>query len=236
MRCPHCSADFEARTSQHYLGSDRDGNWCVLWRTCTNCGRLVIELGVHRYVKASEHPARGILSGGIPGLVADRVISDKLETEFVRPKFLSRPLSKEVPLEYRQDFFEAVKVLSVSPKASAALSRRCLQNLLENHVGVKPGRLSDEIQEVIDSRDLPSELEMEMDGIRAIGNLASHPEKDTDPGVVVDVEEGEAEWNLDVLDDLFDQYFIKGAKRKQRIEAANKKLKGAGKPLLKGSA
>jgi len=76
---------------------------------------------------------------------------------------------------------------------------------------------------------------MEMDGIRAIGNLASHPIKDADSGVVVDVEEGEAEWNLDVLDDLFDQYFIKGAKRKQRIEAANKKLKDAGKPLLKGS-
>jgi hypothetical protein len=235
MICPHCSVAFAERPSQHYLGPDRDGNWSVLWRTCTNCGRLVVELGVHRYIKASEHPAHGILTGDTQGPVADRVTSDKMETEIVRPKFKSRPLSDKVPPEYRKDFLEAAKVLAISPKSSAALSRRCLQNLLENHANVKRGKLSDEIQEIIDRDELPSDLEREIDGIRAFGNFAAHPIKDTDSGAVVDVEEDEAEWNLDVLEDLFDHYFIKGAKRKNRIEAANKKLKDAGKPPLKGS-
>jgi hypothetical protein len=235
MRCPHCSVAFAEKPSQSYLGPDRDGHWSVLWRSCTNCGRLVVELGVHRYIKASEHPAYGILTGDTQGPVADRVTSDKMETEIVRPKFKSRPLSDQVPPEYRQDFLDAAKVLSISPKASAAMSRRCLQYLLENHADVKHGNLSDEIQEVIDRDELPSDLESEIDGIRAIGNFAAHPIKDTDSGAIVDVEEGEAEWNLDVLEDLFDHYFIKGAKRKKRIEAANKKLEDAGKPPLKGS-
>ena len=47
-----------------------------------------------------------------------------------------------------EDYKEACLVLSDSPKASAALSRRCLQNLLRGAAGVKPGDLSIEIQQV----------------------------------------------------------------------------------------
>jgi hypothetical protein len=50
----------------------------------------------------------------------------------------------------------------------------------------------------------------------------------------VPVEPEEAEWNLDVLEQLFDLYFVLPARAKAKKEALNKKLTDAGKPPLKG--
>lgn len=59
--------------------------------------------------------------------------------------------------------------------------------------------------------------------------------KSTNTGEVVDVEPGEAEWILDVLEGLFDLYFIQPAELERKREQLNKKLEDAGKPPLKGS-
>ena len=65
-------------------------------------------------------------------------------TQLVRPKGISRaPLPPEVPSEFTKDYQEACLVLTDSPKASAALSRRCLQNLLREegwHHKERPSR------------------------------------------------------------------------------------------------
>jgi hypothetical protein len=52
-------------------------------------------------------------------------------------------------------------------------------------------------------------------------------------GIVVDVEPGEAEWNLAVLEALFDFYFGQPETSKRKREALNEKLKLVGKPELK---
>jgi hypothetical protein len=44
---------------------------------------------------------------------------------------------------------------------------------------------------------------------------------------------GEAEWLLDVLEGLFDFYFVQPALLKAKRDALNKKLKDAGKPAMK---
>ena len=56
--------------------------------------------------------------------------------------------------------------------------------------------------------------------------------KSTNTGAIVDVETGEAEWNLDVVDLLFDFYFVQPAISAKRKQELNKKLKEAGKPEL----
>jgi len=123
--------------------------------------------------------------------------------------------------------------LSDSPKASAALSRRCLQHILREKAHVKKSNLFDEIQEVIDRGELPTHLSGSIDAIRHIGNFAAHPMKSTSSGEVVPVETGEAEWNLDVLEALFDFYFVQPALLEQKKTALNEKLRDAGKPLMK---
>jgi hypothetical protein len=152
----------------------------------------------------------------------------------IYPKNISRrPLSPDVPTKFADDYKEACTVLADSPKASAALSRRCLQSILREQAKVKPQDLSKEINEVLASNQLPSYLTGAIDAVRSLGNFAAHPIKSTSTGEIVDVEPGEAEWLLDVLDGLFDFYFIGPAELQRKRDALNKKLTDAGKPTLK---
>jgi hypothetical protein len=152
----------------------------------------------------------------------------------VWPKGVSRaPTPREVPPDVIEDYKEACLVLADSPKASAALSRRCLQHLLRHAGGVRPSDLFDEIQQVIDAKSLPSTIAESIDAVRVIGNFAAHPIKSKVTGEIVDVELHEAEWNLDVLESLFDFYYVLPARAKAKKDALNKKMAAAGKPIVK---
>ena len=97
--------------------------------------------------------------------------------------------------------------------------------------GVKSGNLSNEIDEAMNS--LPSHLCEAIDAIRNIGNFSAHPIKSTTTGEIVEVEVGESEWILDVLEQLFDYYYVQPDVLRNKRDALNKKLTNAGKPPLK---
>ena len=105
--------------------------------------------------------------------------------------------------------------------------------MLRDTVKVKPGDLSGEIEQVLDSGKLPSALHDSIDAIRNIGNFAAHPIKSQQTGLILDVEPGEAEWTLDVLEELFDFYFVLPATIQKKKDAFNKKLAEAKKPPMK---
>lgn len=92
--------------------------------------------------------------------------------------------------------------------------------------------LNDQIVEVIDSGALPSHITEGLHAVRSIGNFAAHPIKSRSTGEIVEVEPGEAEWNLVVLESLFDFYFVQPALTAKRKTELNKKLKDAGKPEI----
>jgi len=141
------------------------------------------------------------------------------------------PIPSQVDQHIAQDYTEAALVLQFSPKASAALSRRCLQTVLKEKGGTKAKDLNDQIEEVLPQ--LPSHIAQNLDTIRVIGNFAAHPIKSQVTGAIIDVEPGEAEWNLDVLDALFDFYYVRPDLEQKKRDAINKKLQEAGKPPLK---
>ena len=143
------------------------------------------------------------------------------------------PLSTEVPEALRKDFADAASVLGSSGKASAALSRRLLQRFLHEHFGVERKNLADEIQAILDGGKVPPYLSEALDAVRNIGNFAAHPMKSQQTGVIVEVEPGEAEWLLDVLEMLFDFHFVRTADASARKTALNKKLQELGKPPMK---
>ena len=210
MKCPHCLNGIHSKKQSKEMEGDQYYQWTVFYERCPECGNYIINL-------------RRYSSGG---------------SEFMQvyPKGVARtPVSKEVHDKFADDYKEACLVLSDSAKASAALSRRCLQNLLREKASVKPGNLADEIQQVLDKKQLPSYLAESIDAVRNIGNFAAHPIKSTNTGEIVDVEAGEAEWNLDVLEGLFDFYFIQPAIIKKKREELDKKLSDAGKPPMKSS-
>ena len=208
MKCPHCLDSFFEAIDRSFLGNDTIGSWWVEKTQCPSCKKLIVHLMVY-----------------IGGSNANKIM--------VLPRGMARPpLPPEVPEKYAEDYKEASLVLSDSPKASAALSRRCLQHLLRDEFKVKPGTLADEIQQVIDGGKLPTYLIEAIDGVRNIGNFAAHPLKSQSTGEIIDVEPGEAEWNLDVLEGLFDFFFVQTEKLKLRRDALNKKLVDAGiKPM-----
>lgn len=160
--------------------------------------------------------------------------SEETEAEihaiFPSPKQIKVP--PEVPDQIAADFEEAVAVLPVSPKASAALSRRCLEAVLAdpNAGNAEQFRLTDKIQHVLPS--LPAYIAEQVDAIREIGNFAAHNIKSEHSGEIMDVEPGEAEWNLEVLDMLFDFYYIQPARIQRKRDKVNKKLKEAGRDPL----
>ena len=219
MKCPHCLVEFHDEVEAIPIAHDEDGDWGLLKRLCPNCNRLVLQLAQGKIVRYQN---------------GCRDFTEHFNQALVRPKTTSRaPLSPDVPNEFAGDYGEACVVLADSPKASAALSRRCLQLLLRAKAGVKHGNLAKEIQDVIDSGALPSHLSDSLDAIRNIGNFAAHPIKSKSTGEIVEVESGEAEWNLDVLESLFDFYFVQPALLKKKRDELNKKLADAGKPPMK---
>jgi hypothetical protein len=72
-----------------------------------------------------------------------------------------------------------------------------------------------------------------IDAVRQIGNFAAHPIKSKHSGELLDVEPEEAEWNLDVLEALFDFYYVQPAKVAKKRDSLNAKLKDAGKQPMK---
>jgi hypothetical protein len=98
---------------------------------------------------------------------------------------------------------------------------------------VKHGDLSSEIQQVLDIGKLPTHLAESIDAVRNIGNFAAHPLKSQQTGNVMPVEAGEAEWTLDVLESLFDFYYVQPELLKRKRSALNKRLGEAGKPPMK---
>jgi hypothetical protein len=224
MKCPHCIVEINTNFSELNIGVDPDGHWSIYTMNCPNpkCGKLIIDI-------ASGIPFRNQQSQ-----IYNNNLSKTNWRQTVRPLTSNRsPVPQEVDVMFAIDYNEACLILNFSPKASAALSRRCLQNLLRGKAGVNKGDLAAEIQQIIDSKSLPSHLSESIDAIRNIGNFAAHPLKSTSTGEIVDVEVGEAEWLLDVLEALFDFYFVQPAILKAKRQALDKKLADIGKPPMK---
>jgi len=224
MKCPHCLVQINPNFREVYLGPDKESYWSIFTMNCPNvaCGKMIIDL-------ASGDPHKNK-----HGQIIGNGLIKQFQRQTIRPFSSSRPpVPPEVDSIFAHDYNEACLILTLSPKASAALSRRCLQNILREKAGVKKGDLANEIQQVIDSKNLPSHLSESIDAVRNIGNFAAHPLKSTASGKIIEVEAGEAEWLLDVLEALFDFYFVQPAIMKAKKDALNKKLADIGKPPMK---
>lgn len=217
VKCPHCMAVVKLDTPQRGTAdstvSAGDEYLGLHSAECPSCRRLIVSIEkmeindvIGDYVPISEHLVWPFSSG--------------------RP-----PAPPQVTTEIAQDFNEAALVLPFSPKASAALSRRCLQSVLREMGGTNSKDLADQIEEIIPK--LPTYIAENLDAVRNIGNFAAHEQKSKNTGAILDVEPEEAEWNLDVLESLFDFYYVKPDLEAKKQAAMNEKLAEAGKPPLK---
>lgn len=211
MLCPHCRTNFFAAIQRYSFASDgQRTEWNYESTRCPQCKQISIW-----------------------------VWRDGLEElkRMIEPISASRgPVPAEIPANVSADYTEACNVLPISTKASAALSRRCLQNILTMH-GYAGRDLAKQIDSLLNETDaskaLGSALRDTIDAIRNFGNFSAHPIDDKTTLQIIDVDPEEAEWCLQILEELFDHFYVRPAQSAARKAALNAKLSAAGKPPAK---
>jgi hypothetical protein len=200
MKCPTCQENTpDAWTSLHTFVNGGTTHGLRRWRhghtqvtldymNCANdeCGELVIRVHETTHVRGAVSP---------------------LESDWLAcPRAARRPVNKAVPEHYRRDYAEAAAILDLSPRMSAVLSRRILADLLEEYAGQDAFSLTTRIDNIVADTSRPSELRQNLHYLREIADFSAHTQKD-DQAEIIEVDQQEAEWTLDVIDRLFD-YFI----------------------------
>lgn len=216
MKCMHCQVEFHDNLDFAYIGTDSDQVWLVETNKCAGCGRYNLVL-VNSEGESVEHTP----------------INEKNRYP-IHPRVMQRPTCHpNVPGDIAQDYIEARLALDYSPRASAALARSALQKLIRNGAGIIPGELAEEMLDLLDSHQLPHHLADLVKGTIIISNFYSNPFKSQNPQAILPVVTAEAELLLEVLEALFDFYYVQPAISAGRWVALKTKLFSEGKPLLK---
>ncbi|WP_029527030.1 DUF4145 domain-containing protein [Polaromonas glacialis] len=118
-----------------------------------------------------------------------------------------------IPKAILDDYREACLIRDLSPKASATLSRRCLQGMIRDFWKVKPGRLVDEISAIQPHVD-PLTWDA-IEAVRKIGNIGAHMERDID--IIVDVDPNEANLLIELIETLMREWYINREERRARM-------------------
>jgi len=205
--CPFCDRDTTLRYGDYsedstFLKVDNaEGHRSLksLFIVCPNpqCRKITLTMSIHE-ARFSQNQWR-----------TERI----LQTWNLIPPSKAKTFPSFVPQVVIDDYNEACLICDLSPKASATLSRRCLQGILRDFWKVKPGRLFDEIDAVKDKID-PITWEA-IDAVRKIGNIGAHMEKDIN--VIVDVDPNEAELLIGLIETLIHDWYIAREDRKKRL-------------------
>ena len=219
-QCAHCGVRYHDDPKIGNIGADSAGTWAAIWRVCPACKKIIIQLTTRGFVTIGQ--------ASVSGISPDLML-------VYPPAHFRLPCPAQVRAEdalLADDYTEACRVLPASAKASAALSRRCLQHILTTKAGTKSKELAQQIQEVVNGGAVPADIAEQLDAVRNIGNFAAHVQKSKATGEILPVEPHEAEWNLEVLEELFEFYYVRPARTAARKAALNPKLAEAGKPTL----
>jgi hypothetical protein len=155
----------------------------------------------------------------------------------VWPQSFCRPrLSADVPADYADEYQTAARVLCHSEEASAAISRRLLHRVLSVKTGAGHGSLSDQIRQAVISSDLPPYLKQALQTLTRVAKLDPGSPKSERPEGLTPVEPGEADWLLDVLEAMFDLYFVEPAKMGRRQASLEQKIAPAAQPATTATA
>lgn len=232
MKCPHCAVTVDVNWISGVIPRGAggptitEGIWGWEAADCPNCKEAIIKIGYYQYV-IEESVGRGRRP-----MLGNLIRNGRI----VWPRFAQREPGNDVPEVLKADYLEACEVLPISPKASAALSRRVLQAILREQ-GYASRDLARQIDDVLSEthsdKVLPTSLRENVDVIRKFGNFSAHPVTDTTSLQIIDVEPQEAEWCLEIVERLFDHYYVRPAADARRLVEFNKRLQQAGQPPTK---
>lgn len=110
-----------------------------------------------------------------------------------------------IPQQISIDYNEACSIVELSPKASATLSRRCLQGMIRDFWGVSGKKnLFEEINAI--ENQISPQVKSVLNSVRKIGNIGAHMEKDIN--LIVDIEPGDAKQLINLIEYLIKEWYI----------------------------
>ncbi len=208
--CPYCNRNATI-TGSNYASNkwvfdegNKDGS--VVFQ----CGVIVCpNSSCGEYVITASTVKGRYVGGGV------RTEGQKLAEWRLKPLSSAKPIPDYVPEPIRNDYEEACLIATLSPKASATLSRRCLQGMIRDFHGISEKTLWFEIQNLKGKVD--DTTWGAIDAVRSIGNIGAHME--TDISVIVDVDPGEAQLLIELIETLIDEWYVHRHERQQRMAA-----------------
>lgn len=129
----------------------------------------------------------------------------------IYPRSLAKQFPVYVPIPIRQDYEEACAIVNLSPKASATLSRRCLQGMIRDFWKISKDTLAKEIDAL--EEKIPTAQWTVLNGVRRIGNIGAHMEKEIN--LIVDIEPDEANKLIKLIELLIQQWYIQRHEQEQ---------------------
>jgi uncharacterized protein DUF4145 len=207
--CPHCNTkttinpeNFQSSENGMTI-ENSDGERLILneWIVCPNsdCKKITLIAALYEYKYVPHYWERGEL------IKYWRLLPDSVAKVF--PDY--------IPKSLRNDYEEAAKIIELSPKASATLSRRCLQGIIRDFWKVSKARLIDEINAIEEKVD-PLTWKS-IDSVRKVGNIGAHMEKDIN--LIIDVDPKEAHLLLELIELLFEEWYIHKHERELKLKS-----------------
>ena len=130
------------------------------------------------------------------------------------PDHFAKVFPEYIPQAIRDDYTEACTVEPHSPKASATLSRRCLEGMISDFWGIRKKNLYLSIDAL---KDKISAVQWDaIDAVRKVGNIGAHMQADVN--VIVDVEPSEAQSLIKLIELLLDKWYIARHDEEQLFE------------------
>ena len=213
--CPFCNRIAtigeanQSINSHQFNRANKDGD-LILSSTAVVCPNLACrEYSINMALYHAQHV------NPLNGASYYRIDGDPIEVWRLRPLSSYKPFPSYIPKTILDDYREACSILTLSPKASATLSRRCLQGMIRDFWGIKGKTLFVEIEQLKDKLDKSTWLEI--DALRTLGNIGAHMEKDIN--VIVDVEPEEAALLIQLIENLLTEWYIRRQEREERSKA-----------------
>lgn len=209
-RCPFCSQPVTI-TEEQVLSdktilriSNAEGQRMLVTRfiVCPNpeCKKFALEA---KLSEAVPHPDLGWLEG------------EQIKEWQLVPQSKAQSFPEYIPAVILSDYNEACLIKDLSPKASATISRRCLQGIIRDYWKVKTGKLANEIEQIKDKVELLTW--QAIDSVRSVGNIGAHMEEDVN--LIIDIEPNEAELLIDLIETLLKDWYIARQEKESRLEA-----------------
>jgi hypothetical protein len=148
-------------------------------------------------------------------IVGNRAYTGKhLKTWALVPPSQARSFPVALPERVIEDYREACLTLELSPKVAAALSRRCLSEMLRDFWRVQPGSLNDEFRQIKGTAD-PLTWEA-IESVRQSGMIGARME--SEGAEIRDADPGEAKLLIGLIETLIQDWYVSRDERRKRLD------------------